>query len=90
MAKNLDHLNELIMSMARKRGLEKTFCPSEIARQISSNENEWRSLMEPVRLAAAQLIDQGRLVCKQAGKIVDIRTTKGPIRLQICSTSSMK
>ena len=89
MAKDLDHLNELIMSMAKKRGLEKTFCPSEIARQISSKEDEWRSLMEPVRCAATQLIDQGQLVCKQAGEIVDIRTVKGPIRLQI-SFASMK
>lgn len=64
MAKDLDHLNELIMSMAIKRGLEKTFCPSEIARQISSKEEEWRPLMEPIRSAAARLIDQGQLVCK--------------------------
>lgn len=78
-----DHLNELIMSMAKKRGTQKTFCPSEIARQFSSKENEWRALMEPVRIAAAKLIDQGQLVCKQRGEIVDIRTAKGPIRLQI-------
>jgi hypothetical protein len=75
----------MIMSMAKKRGLGKTFCPSEIARQISSKEDEWRSLMDPVRSAAAKLIDNGQLVCKQHGEIVDIRTAKGPIRLQISS-----
>jgi hypothetical protein len=80
-----DHLKEAIMSMARKRGLEKTFCPSEIARQIASDEDQWRSLMEPVRTAAAKLIDKGQLVCKQNDEIVDIRTVKGPIRLQITS-----
>ena len=69
--------------MANARGQTKTFCPSEIARQMSSNEHEWRSYMEPVRLAAALLIDQGRLVCKQKGEIVDIRMVKGAIRLQI-------
>lgn len=78
-----DNLNEIIMSMAKKRGLEKTLCPSEIARQLSSNEDEWRTLMEPIRTAAAKLIDQGQLVCKQHGEIVDIRTVKGPIRLQV-------
>ena len=88
MSKGRNHLNELIMSMAEKRGLEKTFCPSEIARQISSKEEEWRPLMEPIRSAAAKLIDQGQLVCKQAGEIVDIRTVKGPIRLQISSQST--
>jgi hypothetical protein len=85
MADNIDYLNEMIMSMARKRGLEKTFCPSEIARQLASKEDEWRSLMNPVRSAAANLIDKGQLVCKQHGEIVDIRTAKGPIRLQISS-----
>ncbi|CAF0874837.1 unnamed protein product [Adineta steineri] len=85
MADNNAHLNELIMSMAKKRGLDKTFCPSEIARQLSSKEDEWRSLMEPVRLAAAKLIGRGQLVCKQNGEIVDILTVKGPIRLQITS-----
>jgi hypothetical protein len=79
----VDHLSELIMTMAKKRGLEKTFCPSEIARQVSSKENEWRALMEPVRAAAAELIDRGQLVCKQNGHVVDIRTVQGPIRLQM-------
>lgn len=79
----MSDLFERIMSMAKERGSTKTFCPSEIARKISSNEKEWRSFMEPIRLAAATLIDQGQLVCKQKGEIVDIRTVKGPIRLQI-------
>jgi hypothetical protein len=34
---------------------------------------------------SAELIDKGQLVCKQHGEIVDIRTVKGPIRLQIAS-----
>ena len=73
------------MSMAKHRGLTRTFCPSEIARQITSNENEWRALMEPIRQAAKDLIDQGLIVCKQKGSVVDIRTVKGPIRLQLVS-----
>ncbi len=85
MANDIDHLNEMIMSMAKKRGLEKTFCPSEIARQLASREDEWRSLMDSVRSAAAKLIDNGQLVCKQHGEIIDIRIAKGPIRLQISS-----
>ena len=79
----MNDLEERIMLMANDRGQTKTFCPSEIARQMSSNEIEWRSYMEPVRSVAAKLIDQGRLVCKQKGQIVDIRTVKGPIRLQL-------
>lgn len=79
----MNDLQEKIMTMAVERGQTKTFCPSEIARQMSSNEQEWRSYMEPIRSAATILIDQDRLVCKQKGEIVDIRTVKGPIRLQI-------
>lgn len=85
MIDNIDHLNEKLMSMAKQRGLDKTFCPSEIARQLASKEDQWRSLMEPVRLAAAKLIDKDQLVCKQHGEIVNIRTAKGPIRLQVAS-----
>ena len=81
----MSDLHERILSMAKERGLEKTFCPSEIARQLASGEEQWRALMEPVRVAAAALIDQGRLVCKQKGEVVDIRTVKGPIRLQLAS-----
>lgn len=81
----MNDLSDIIMSMAKKRGLDKTFCPSEIARQLGKDEHHWRSLMEPIRLAAAELIDEGYLVCKQHGEIVDIRTVKGPIRLQIVS-----
>lgn len=85
MAENIDNLKDKIMSMAEKRGLNKTLCPSEVARQLAIKEEHWRSLMEPIRLAAAELIDKGLLVCKQNGKIVDIRTVKGPIRLQMTS-----
>jgi hypothetical protein len=77
------NLTERILSLANERGTEKTFCPSEIARQLSTVESEWRAMMEPVRQAAALLIDQGLLVCKQKGFIVDIRTVRGPIRLQL-------
>ena len=77
------HLIESILSMARERGLTKTFCPSEVARRLAPERDQWRSLMEPVRRAAATLIDRGQLVCKQKGDVVDIRTVKGPIRLQI-------
>ena len=35
------------MELARKRGSGKTFCPSEIARNIE--QDDWRALMESVR-----------------------------------------
>ena len=83
----MTNLQDRIMSLAKERGLTKTFCPSEIARQMSSDEQQWRSYMDSIRLAASTLIDQGRLMCKQKGDIVDIRTVKGPIRLQLVDRS---
>ncbi|CAF3512560.1 unnamed protein product [Rotaria socialis] len=80
-----NRLNAIIMFMAEKRGLQKTFCPSERARQLAVIDDDRRLLMEPIRPVATELIDKGQLVCKQRRELVNIRTVKGFIRLQIAS-----
>ncbi|CAF3264977.1 unnamed protein product [Rotaria sp. Silwood2] len=40
MADNINHLNEIIMSKAKKRDLNKTFCALEIARQLALKEDQ--------------------------------------------------
>lgn len=67
-----------LLELAAERGPDKTFCPSEAARSLSS---DWRPLMEPVRKEAAQLVKQGKLVCTQRGKPVDPLLAHGAIRL---------
>lgn len=67
----------MILARVRERGPGKTACPSEVARELA---DDWRPLMEPVRDAAFDLADEGRLVVTQGGEPVG-RDVRGPIRL---------
>lgn len=64
------------MALARARGTEKSFCPSEVARLFG---DDWRALMPRVREVAKAL----PLVATQKGHPVDIATTRGAIRLRL-------
>jgi hypothetical protein len=44
---------------------------------------DWRPLMAPARAAARRLVELGRIVITQKGRIVDPATAKGPIRLRL-------
>nr|WP_025311944.1 DUF3253 domain-containing protein [Roseibacterium elongatum] len=65
-----------LMRLARLRGADKTFCPSEVARELSA---DWRPLMPKVRRVAAGL----PLIATQRGAAVDPVTARGPIRLRL-------
>jgi len=64
------------MALARSRGPDKTFCPSEAARRLA---DDWRPLMDDVRRVAVTL----PLRATQRGCPVDPVAARGPIRLQI-------
>ena len=70
-----DRIAQVLMDLAHKRGVGKTFCPSEVARALSA---DWRPLMPDVRRVAAGL----PLRVTQKGASVDI-AAKGPIRLAL-------
>ncbi|MFD1510821.1 DUF3253 domain-containing protein [Lacimonas salitolerans] len=65
-----------LMALARARGADKSFCPSEVARRLAS---DWRPLMPRVRAVAATL----PLLATQKGRPVDPHTAHGPIRLRL-------
>ncbi|RVT85887.1 DUF3253 domain-containing protein [Rhodobacteraceae bacterium CCMM004] len=65
-----------LMELARARGSDKSFCPSEAARALS---DDWRPLMDDVRRVAATL----PLTATQKGRRVDPVTAAGPIRLSL-------
>ena len=65
---------EVLMDLAHRRGLGRTFCPSEAARALAE---DWRPLMPEVRRVAAGL----PLCATQKGIAVDPVTARGPIRL---------
>ena len=69
-----DDIAAALLDLAARRGADKTFCPSEVARALAE---EWRPLMPAVRRVAAGL----PLVATQRGVVVDPLTACGPIRL---------
>ena len=68
-----------LLARAATRGPNKSFCPSETARELWPGD--WRDHMDEVRAAAAQLVSAGELACTQGGAPADPVTTPGPIRL---------
>jgi len=72
-----------LRALAADRGPEKTFCPSEIARQLAPRD--WRVLMPRVRQVAAHLPE---LRATQKGREVDPVSARGPIRLSLRQPSA--
>ena len=85
---NLQTKNEIIrskfMELARKRGPGKTFCPSEIARQVEPHN--WRARMEEIRSVGQELVADDFLLCTQKGNPVDPKAAIGPIRFGLSPT----
>ena len=78
-------LENAIFTLLAQRQSGASICPSEAARAVYPDAAQWRAAMPAVRAVAARWAAQGRLVVTQGGKIVDIDTTKGPIRLRLPS-----
>ncbi|USW48863.1 Putative winged helix-like DNA-binding domain superfamily [Septoria linicola] len=81
------HLEDFL----QRREPPKTFCPSEVARALTTDElrqlqfHEWRDAMPAIRGAAWALRDEGRCEIVQKGKSVgDIgpEDVRGPIRIR--------
>jgi hypothetical protein len=71
-----DEIAAVLLDLARARGPEKSFCPSEAARLLLE---DWRALMPDVRRVGAEI----GLVATQRGAPVDPRTARGPIRFRL-------
>ncbi|WP_110655511.1 DUF3253 domain-containing protein [Salinicola halimionae] len=69
-----------ILSMAGSRGPGKTFCPSEVARQLA---DDWHPLMGCFRGCVRKLAREGRLRVSQRGRVLSPEVPwHGAIRLQ--------
>jgi hypothetical protein len=77
-----DHaqLRATILDLLERRGPGKTICPSDVARALAGDR--FRPLMDPVRAAAAELVDEGEIEVTQRGEVVDLARARGPIRLR--------
>ncbi|MFD1255670.1 DUF3253 domain-containing protein [Mucilaginibacter terrae] len=78
-------ISQTILTMATERGVDKTICPSEVARALF--DTHWRKQMHEVRQAAIMLQQEGKVSITQKGEPVDINHIKGPIRIKIVSGS---
>jgi len=78
-----EELEQAILSLLDRGSA--TICPSEAAKAVSPDD--WRSLMEPARMAARRLSNRGLVEFRQAGRSVDPSTARGPIRIALLRTS---
>lgn len=81
MSRTSHDIAALIVQLLNARGHGKAICPSEVARAYAAEE--WRQHLRAVREAALMLADEGKIVIKQKGQVVDGRTARGPIRLAL-------
>lgn len=85
---NQEAIEKTILAMATNRGTDKTICPSEVARAMFGEK--WRSQMQTVRDAAFNLAAENKVTVMQKGKKVDPEHLKGPIRIQINTSTEEK
>ncbi|RZA25042.1 MAG: DUF3253 domain-containing protein [Proteobacteria bacterium] len=68
------------MHLLVERGPHKTICPSEV---LPLEDKQNKSKMDTVRAAARLLITDNQIEATQKGKVIDLDTVKGPIRLRL-------
>jgi len=73
-----NRLEAEITEQVTARGAGKTICPSEVARALAE---DWRGLMVDVRGVAGEMVARGEIVVTQKGRVIEIETARGPIRL---------
>ncbi len=75
-------LEQSILDHVAARGLDKTLCPSDVARAVGGpHPDGWGPLMQPIRRIAVRLAKEGRLVITRRGRAVDPDDFKGVYRL---------
>ena len=81
MSDNQTKILQSIMTMATRRGPDKSVCPSEIARSLFPED--WRGHMQEIRDLARELHRDGKVLVTQQGIPVDPDHIKGPVRITI-------
>lgn len=76
-------LETKILELCHAREAGKSICPSEVARALEADEEKWRRLMKPVRVAAARLSEAGLIDILKKGKRIDPAALRGVIRLRL-------
>ena len=80
---NIEAITDALLRIAAERGPEKSLCPTDVARAVST-EN-WRPLLGAVRKVAADLARQGKIEILRKGKPINPDEMRGVIRLRATS-----
>ena len=80
---NIEAITDAMLRIAAERGPEKSLCPTDVARAVST-EN-WRPLLGAVRKVAADLASQGKIEILRKGKPINPDDMRGVIRLRATS-----
>jgi hypothetical protein len=78
---NRETIRKTILEKVRQRGVEKTICPSEVAKALGGED--WRSLMPEVRSVGVELVNAGKIQIMQKGNVANPTTVKGAIRFRV-------
>jgi hypothetical protein len=73
-------IERAIRALLEARDPGRTICPSDAARAL---DDDFRPLMEPVRRVARDMVARGELEVTQKGRVVDLDTARGAIRLRL-------
>jgi Protein of unknown function (DUF3253) len=73
-------LEQVILRLLAQRSAGASICPSDAAR--AARPDGWRALMDEVRTAAGRLAGRGEVDVTQGGRVVDIATARGPLRIR--------
>ncbi len=76
-----------IVALLEQRDEGKTICPSDAARDLGGDDG-FRPLMSVVREAARAMVARGELEVTQGGKVVDLDSARGAIRLRLPAKSA--
>jgi hypothetical protein len=74
-------IERMMLHVLSQREGAATACPSDVARAL--DPVRFRDLMDDVRRVAADLVDRGAIEVLQKGRVIDVRTARGPIRLRL-------
>ncbi|MFG3345687.1 DUF3253 domain-containing protein [Streptomyces sp. NPDC048018] len=76
-------LERTILELLERRAPDASICPSDAARAAYEGDDDgWRALMDPARLAARHLVEQGEVEITQGGRPIPPGKARGPIRIR--------
>jgi hypothetical protein len=81
-----DRVDAAILELCARRGRTRSICPSEAARVLVPEGEDWRPLMARVRRRALALARAGSIEILRKGRpVADLEQVRGVIRLRIAA-----